>query len=834
MPLSSELITDVVSGRRIVEPALIAARLKKGCDVCHTPLQWADCVKEKRCGLASVFCVRCKCGFVNDVASSKSHQGPCSGTSSKVSDVNSKAAVGMLNAGIGPAQFNTVVSAMNIPPVCPKTLKRREREMGPVIESLAKRSCTCAAKEELEQTTAGVEGGCESNVGIAVSYDMGWQKRGTGKSYNSTSGVGHMFGAKTKKVVGVCTFTKRCATCERARKKGEEAPKHDCRCNWTGSAKAMEPAAAVSIVNDLQKEGVDVGKLIGDDDATTLSHLRRDVNPNLEKVSDVNHVKKNLGNHLYALRDAGHKEMSVKTIKHVQTCFNYAVMQNKGSPGEMQAALQAVVPHLYDDHSQCVNQSWCHHKDDPTRKYKSLPRGKPLTDKKCKEKLMELFAGYARNANRLAASGSTQQNENLNQVITTKHPKNKHYGGSESLSYRVSAAVCQTNEGHGFVSDVMRAAELSPGSHTVAHGARNDCRKERDRQRRSSKAYRAQRRLLKDMRGSMDQVQEVREGPTYGTECGSKDLQEEDISCIPGPSAIKLVPASSGLPVVVFDLETTSLERNSSITQLAASLILQHNDTNQKSEFSAYALPWKNISGAASKVTGLMVVNGKLLRLGREVPSSPIKDVLKSFFAWLKSLAVGPVLLASHNCFQFDFPVLLNEVRRSGLMDEFRPLVAGVADTLPAFRDHAKGKVKQFNVSSLTKAFMGPDSAFDAHNATQDVAALSQLVVLHLPLNVLFKHSRSLDSAMAKLDGDARAKLAAEGLRAQFGSAVSAGMIQKIASSGLSYTHLQLLYKRGGGDGVKAALKEKVPETGKPRVTTNGKILAAIVEHLSH
>ena len=132
--------------------------------------------------------------------------------------------MGMLNAGLGPSQVNGLLSGMNIPTICPKTLKRREREIGGKIEEKATESCEQVAKEEWSKTS-------EGEKGITVSYDMGWQKRGTGKSYNSLSGVGHMFGQNSGKLVGVCTFSKRCAVCERAKARGEEPNHHSCRHN---------------------------------------------------------------------------------------------------------------------------------------------------------------------------------------------------------------------------------------------------------------------------------------------------------------------------------------------------------------------------------------------------------------------------------------------------------------------------------------------------------------------------------------------------------------------------------------------------------------------------
>lgn len=51
------------------------------------------------------------------------------------------------------------------------------------------------------------------------------------------------------------------------------------------------------------------------------------------------------------------------------------------------------------------------------------------------------------NSEKIAKCGSTQSNESLNQVISSKNPKSRHYAESESLNFRVSAAICQKNLG---------------------------------------------------------------------------------------------------------------------------------------------------------------------------------------------------------------------------------------------------------------------------------------------------------------------------------------------------------------------------------------------------
>ena len=56
---------------------------------------------------------------------------------------------------------------------------------------------------------------------------------------------------------------------------------------------------------------------------------------------------------------------------------------------------------------------------------------------------------------KLANLESSNANENMNNIIARKAPKAVHFSGSESLDYRVSAAVAQKNEGHSYIIQVL-------------------------------------------------------------------------------------------------------------------------------------------------------------------------------------------------------------------------------------------------------------------------------------------------------------------------------------------------------------------------------------------
>lgn len=81
-----------------------------------------------------------------------------------------------------------------------------------------------------------------------------------------------------------------------------------------GSAKAMEQDMVVEMVKEKKQAGIHTAAIVGDDDATTISKLHQTVDPNIKKRSDKNHLKKNLSNSLYVLKQT-YPSLSVKVIR---------------------------------------------------------------------------------------------------------------------------------------------------------------------------------------------------------------------------------------------------------------------------------------------------------------------------------------------------------------------------------------------------------------------------------------------------------------------------------------------------------------------------------------
>ncbi|KAJ8684807.1 hypothetical protein QAD02_020600 [Eretmocerus hayati] len=126
---------------------------------------------------------------------------------------------------------------------------------------------------------------------IRVAYDAGWRKRSSGHAYNSRSGHGTAVGLFSGEVISYSVKTKDCKKCSL----GHPKTGHDCRQNHTGSAKYMEAAMAVELIakNELlERENVEAGVMVMDDDSSVTAAVRRVADGPIERWSDFNHTHK--------------------------------------------------------------------------------------------------------------------------------------------------------------------------------------------------------------------------------------------------------------------------------------------------------------------------------------------------------------------------------------------------------------------------------------------------------------------------------------------------------------------------------------------------------------
>lgn len=92
-------------------------------------------------------------------------------------------------------------------------------------------------------------------------------------------GYATIIGKETGRIVHFATRNGYCRTCDSAKKKiPRKTPStDDCRRNWTGSSKAMEPDMCKGMLKDLWEKDVQVGTIIMDNDTTTIARARTEV-----------------------------------------------------------------------------------------------------------------------------------------------------------------------------------------------------------------------------------------------------------------------------------------------------------------------------------------------------------------------------------------------------------------------------------------------------------------------------------------------------------------------------------------------------------------------------
>eukprot|EP00105_Crassostrea_gigas_P027202 XP_011448454.1 PREDICTED: uncharacterized protein LOC105343004 [Crassostrea gigas] len=193
--------------------------------------------------------------------------------------------------------------------------------------------------------------------------------------------------------------------------------------------------------------------------------------------------------------------------------FSYMLAKCKEDTDKIEKSMESVVLHQFGDHVKCGE--WCNMKKNPTAKHKNLLWEADLQNEKLKTDLLTLFRDL--DASKLSGLDSSNWNESFNNTLRSKAPKDKHYNESGSLAHRLSAAVCQKNEGYSYVAKVHEKLGLSPGTATTSLASISDRDVHRKREVSKTKEFKLQRQKLKSERSGETRSQEVREGDSYSS-----------------------------------------------------------------------------------------------------------------------------------------------------------------------------------------------------------------------------------------------------------------------------------------------------------------------------
>ncbi|XP_062590600.1 uncharacterized protein LOC134252182 [Saccostrea cucullata] len=291
---------------------------------------------------------------------------------------------------------------------------------------------------------------CKTRRGMTCAVDTAWHKRGFDSLTAHT-----FFMSKSqygKKVLKTVVGHRTCGTCRwwRRNRPGLPVRKHRCVQNHHGSARSMKSSTGIRGMKELIDEGTPVEYIEGDGDNTLIASLRSELNLNIKKRFDKNHVVKNIGKTLFELKS---KKLSKTVIMHIQKCVKYAFAKNQGNKEGLEENLRGLIPHQFGDHQHC-RARFCGFLRKPGSVYqhRSLPYKTALKDTDLRHQLEAVFEPLIANAEQYIDLDSSQQCEHANREVTLRAPKSLHYGNSESIDFKVHATAAFINEGHGYIS----------------------------------------------------------------------------------------------------------------------------------------------------------------------------------------------------------------------------------------------------------------------------------------------------------------------------------------------------------------------------------------------
>ncbi|KAK0076364.1 hypothetical protein PV325_005506 [Microctonus aethiopoides] len=411
---------------------------------------------------------------------------------------------------------------------------------------------------------------------------MGWFTRGTGRTYDILSGTAASMGYFTKKVIAYVTLNRKCAKCDQSHLPND----HDCRMNFVGSAKAMEPHAAVLLTKDhrnLVECNIEVGIFIADNDSSSICAVRAANDHEILKQSDKNHTSKGVVSELYKIRHEVNMSQAIRNIPY----------------------------HAFNHHNNCGN--WCSYKSDPDN-YQHANIGDGFNDE-----------NYG---------ASSHPNENLNAMIVSKAPKTRLYSKSASGDGRVACAISKKNIGEKYATDLTQSLTILSGNYSKKFCSKVDCFRQNRYANSVTRAAKLKRIALKKSKTALKNKNETKEGIIYESNIGLRHSLHESL-------IITKVHNRKGSISILFDLETGGFCKSCDILQIAAKY--------EQYEFSVYIKPTQTISEEASKVHGLLMMHDRLVHHGKPILTVTLSEALVGLYEFL-SLFQQRCIVTAHNC----------------------------------------------------------------------------------------------------------------------------------------------------------------------------------------
>ena len=239
---------------------------------------------------------------------------------------------------------------------------------------------------------------------------MGWQKRSSGRRYDSSSGHAFIIGGRKKGIIGMVIYSKACRKCDSTENKGEEAEEHECPKKFEGSSKSMEASAILKMVEDAYYNRFFIIDLIvSDDDSTMRAVLKNPIigvrgqvlktskgkldvqttEPSF--IADPSHRNKVVAKHIFYIVNDSKAQRCGCTIAdalRLRKYWGYIIKRNmEKTIDELSASSKVPLEHMFNCHGN-FSPEWCF-------KARASAEGKTYKDKddefRCKQNNNQLY-----------------------------------------------------------------------------------------------------------------------------------------------------------------------------------------------------------------------------------------------------------------------------------------------------------------------------------------------------------------------------------------------------------------------------------------------------------
>lgn len=205
---------------------------------------------------------------------------------------------------------------------------------------------------------------------------------------------------------------------------------------------------------------------------------------------------------------------------------------------------------------------------------------------------------------KFCSAASTQANESVNNIMTSKAPKRVSYSTSESADFRFGATIAQKNCGQDYIRRSFDFLDISYNNEMALQAQKSQNKLFKRREKIRTPEYKLDRLNKQAAKSQLRNRKEQCEGTTYSSNMDLMSNQSTSIeNCIETANS-SCIYETDEFSIVFFDLETGGTKYEDDILQICME--------SGQHILNAFLTPTRAINPEATKVNGLSICQKKL------------------------------------------------------------------------------------------------------------------------------------------------------------------------------------------------------------------------------